>query len=106
MAAYELNRNYATRYCVFAIDSEDDLKVLPTSKKSGIESMSLSTPCRQGSIARATNGKCYILDGKDKWKYSYTGSAGGGSGSTGGDGDIPMADVEPIPQLTIESLFK
>lgn len=103
MAAYELSRNYATRHCIFAIDNEDDLKILPTSKKSGIKSISLSSPCRQGSIEKAINGKCYVLNGKDEWKYSYTGSAGGESG---GSGDVPVTDIEPIPQTIIESLFK
>ena len=99
MAAWEISRNNETRHCVFAIDDETDLKILPTSKKSGTGEMSLYTPCRQGSVARTTDGKCYILDGKDNWKYSSS----GGSGGTGGS--VTIDEIEPIPQTTIESLF-
>lgn len=98
MAANEINRNCSTRYCIFAIDGEEDLKILPTSKRRGLDEMSSSMPCSQGSIARTTDGKCYILDGKDIWKYSS-----GGSGNT--DGSVAIDGVEPIPQTTIESLF-
>lgn len=102
MAAHELSRNCATRHCVFAIDTENDLKILPTSKKSGKESVSLSTPCRQGSMARSVDGKCYILNGNDEWKYSFIGTSGS---SSGGNGNTSIEDVEPIPSDTIESLF-
>lgn len=102
MAAQEVSRNNSTRHCVFAIDSEDDLRILPTSKKSGIESLSLSTPCRQGSMARTTDGKYYTLDGNDQW--NRTSGGGGSTGGTGG-GSGEAEDVEPISSTTIESLF-
>lgn len=97
MAAYEINRNYATRVCVFVIDSDDDLAILPTSTQSGKESLSLSTPCRMGSMAKMTDGtKAYMLDGKDTW-VRYTASTGGGID--------PEEEIEPIDDSTIESLF-
>ena len=47
-------------------------------------------------MARAVNGKNYMLDGKDKW-VEYTGSGGGGGGGP--------EDAEPIPDGDIEHLF-
>lgn len=96
MAAHELDRNNATRHCFFAIDSEDDLKFLPTSKSSGKGMLSTSSPCRQGSIARTTSGTRYVLSGDDKWTYSSSGGGGGGGSE----------DIEPIATSTIEKLFE
>jgi hypothetical protein len=97
MSAYEINRNNTTRHCVFALDDESDLAMLPTSKKSGTGDLKLSTPCRQGSVARTTAGKRYVLSGKDEWDISSSDNGGGGSNDE---------DVEPISTSTIESLFE
>lgn len=70
MSAYETFRNYETRYCVFAVDSKNDLQILPTSKRSGTGEMSLNTPCRQGSLAKTPDGTIYALDGTDNWVIS------------------------------------
>ena len=67
MAAYELNRNWATRFCEFYIDNSSDTELLPTSKKFGSGDLATSTPCSIGSIARDMTGKQYVLNGNDEW---------------------------------------
>ena len=97
MAASELKRDYTTRYCIFAIDSEDDIPMLPTSTRVGSGDLIRSTTCCIGSIATASDGKRYRLNGDDTWKI-YESSGGGGGG--GGDDDI-----QPIDDADIEHLF-
>ena len=95
MAATELKRNYDTKHCIFAIDDEDDIILLPTIVSSGAGDLKLSPPCCQGSIARSADGKNYRLNGNNEWeKYS------GGSGGGGGD-----EDIEPVDFDDIEALF-
>ena len=96
MSASELNRNYTTRFCTFAIDSAGDIDMLPTSVRTGSGDLIRSTTCCKGSVARAVDGKTYVLDGNDAW-VEYKRSGGGGGG--GGD------DVEPIPDSQIDDLF-
>lgn len=67
MAACELKRNAATRYCVFYIDNSNDIPSLPTSKKPGKGELSLSETCSIGSVARDMLGKKYTLNGHDEW---------------------------------------
>lgn len=94
MAAWELKRDHLTRYCMFGIDSADDIPMLPTSVKYGSGDLIQSTTCAINSIARASNGKNYILTGENKW-IEYSRSDGGG----GGD------DIEPITDGEIDDLF-
>lgn len=96
MHATELKRNYTTRYCMFAIDSEDYIDMLPTTTKVGSGELKMSTTCCAGSLARCLDGKMYTLNGDDEW-VKYTSGSGGG-------GDEPE-DVEPIPDSDIEALF-
>ena len=76
MAARELMRNGATRYCVFYIDTSADLALLPNSKEYGKGELILSSSCAIGSIARDMEGKHYTLNGEDKWT-PYEISSGG-----------------------------
>ena len=104
MAARELTRRSATRYCVFYIDSfADDAKKLPTSKSSGTDELSLSTPCAPGSIANAKDGKKYILGGDDTWTLYQTPSSGGGGGGGGGQ-DYDVATDEEVNEM-IDDVF-
>lgn len=99
MAAWELKRDHATRYCLFGIDGAGDLDMLPTSARCGSEDLILSTTCAIGSMARASDGKSYILTGENKWiEYKRSGGGGGGGG-----GDDP--DIEDITDDEIEDLF-
>lgn len=100
MSAWELKRDHTTRYCLFAIDSNSDLYMLPTSKRVGKGDVKTSTFCAIGSMAKAVNGKWYMLNGNDEW-VEYVGGSGGG----GGGGDDHMAEDSPIPDDTIEGLF-
>lgn len=102
MAAYEIYRNYETRYCEFAIDDESDLETLPTFQKSGSGSMSLSSPCRQGSTAKAADGKVYTLSGNNQWTYSYK-SNGSGSGSTYDEDEQIAKIIEKTKPSTFDS---
>lgn len=96
MHATELKRDNTTRYCLFAIDSEAYIDMLPTTAKVGTGELIWSTTCCAGSMARCLDGTMYMLSGEDVWT-KYTGSGGGG-----GSGDD---DAEPIPFDEIESLF-
>lgn len=98
MAACEISRNYITRVCLFVIDSEADLAVLPTTEERGKEDVSASAPCAMGSIAELVDGsKSYRLNGNDEW-IEYVGSTSGG-------GTDPEEEIEPIDDSAIESLF-
>lgn len=92
-----IDMNYQTRFCKFSIDSSSDLDALPKLKSPGKVSLSTIKSCAQGSIAYATNGKTYILSGKNEW-ITYSGNS---SGET-----TPSEDIEPISKSYIESLFK
>lgn len=99
MAACELQRNYITRYCLFAIDDKDDLEMLPTSKRAGNGDLIRSTTCCIGSKASAIDGTMYVLNGNDRWvKFSKSGGGGGG-------GDEGPEDAEEITDQDIEDLF-
>ena len=95
MAACELKRNYATRYCLFGIDGKNDLSMLPTSTRKGSGDLIRSTTCCIGSMARASNGKVYVLTGENKW-IEYIRSDGGGGGGGDGVDDITEEDVEEL----------
>lgn len=95
MAAWELKRDHLTRYCLFGIDSSEDLEMLPTSDRCGSGDLITSTTCSINSLARAVDGKTYILGGDNKW-VEYKRQGGGG-------GDDP--DVEEITDEEIEELF-
>ena len=97
MAAWELQRDHITRYCLFGIDSAADIPMLPTSVKVGSGDLVKSTTCSFGSIARAFNGKDYILTGNNEW-VEYKRSGGGGGG---GDDE----DIEDITDDEIHGLF-
>lgn len=98
MSACELKRDYTTRYCLFSIDSKDDLWMLPTATKVGQGDLIRSTTCRMGSKAEVVDGTMYILNGKNEW-VSYVNKSGGGGG-----GGSPE-DYEYIDDSEIEDLF-
>ena len=93
--------NYGTRYCVFSIDSSNDLSSLPTQNSPGKGVLSTIKSCSMGSVAQSTDGNTYILSGDlNRWiKYSSssTGSSGSGTGI-----DI---ELEPISEAQVYSLF-
>ena len=96
-----IDMNYHTRFCKFSIDSSSDLSSLPKLESSGKESLSTIKSCAQGSRAYATNGKTYVLSGKNEWVLFSGNSSGGSSGGT-----TEVEDIEPISKSYIESLFK
>lgn len=56
-----------TKYCEFAIDSDDEINDLPKINLYGKGTVSTITCC-QGSIAVGTHGKIFILQGeKNEW---------------------------------------
>lgn len=79
-------------YSEFTCDSEDDVKLLPTTKDKA---------CSLGSKAYVpSTGHTYVLVSGDKWIIDECADGGGG----GGDDPSPE-DVEPIDDGTIEHLF-
>ena len=96
MHATELMRNHTTRYCVFAIDSDDYITMLPTTTRVGSGELNKSTTCCAGSIARSVDGKNYMLKGSDQW-VEYSGPSGGSGGGS--------VDIEAITDGEIENLF-
>lgn len=103
MAANEISRNYTNRYCLFVIDDENDIELLPTSTSSGKLDLSMSTPCAMGSRANCiANGNQYILNGANSWVI-YNGFIN--SGSEGDSGTSQNEGIEPIDDNTIELLF-
>lgn len=96
MAACELVRNYTTRYCLFAIDSERDLDMLPTSDRVGSGDLIRSTTCCIGSRARSSVGKSYVLNGNNKWiECSWSGGGGGGDEPPEGS-EITHEEIEDL----------
>lgn len=100
MAATELSRNYATQFCLFYIDNSNDIESLPTSKRSGKNELSLSTPCRTGSKARDMTGKQYVLNGYDEWVAFTTGSGS----ETGSDLDVDF-DTQVATEGEVNSML-
>lgn len=82
MAVSLIERIYATNFCKFAIDSTEDLQMLPTMNSKGKGNLSTISSCSMASIAIGTNGEDYILNGGNTW-IRYTGSFGGSSGGSG-----------------------
>jgi len=101
MAACELQRNYTTRFCLFAIDSESDLDMLPTAERVGSGDLISSTYCCIGSRARGSDGTQYVLNGSNQW-IVYNGGSGGGGGGDYGPGP---EDAEEITDADLEALF-
>ena len=99
MAAHELVRNYATRYCVFYIDGQSDIESLPTSLTGGKGDLTLSAPCSIGSMARDKDGKQYTLSGNNEWVPTPSSSGGGG-----GIDDSDIATVEEVTDMLNEVL--
>lgn len=91
MAAKELRRDHITRHCLFAIDDADDIKMLPTSTRTGSEDLAQSAICCIGSRAVAVSGKTYMLSGNDEW-VEYKGSGGSGGGDEPGEYDYITDD--------------
>lgn len=90
MAATEIKRNHETRHCIFAIDDKTDISMLPTSEKNGTGDLKFSTPCCQGSIAKANDGKSYRLSGNNEWEeYSV----------------VQQTDIVAVTDAEIEALF-
>ena len=83
MAVSLIDKNYSTNVCIFSYDIwNEDKDKLPTLNNRGKDLLSTVLSCAQGSIAKGTNGKDYILTGNNTW-ISYSSTTTGGS--TGGD---------------------
>lgn len=90
MAVSLISKDNITNTCVFCYDIwETDKDKLPTLNSRGKDKLSTLYSCAQGSIAKGTNGKNYILTGDNKW-IVYT------SVSTGGSGDTECSDSMKI----------
>lgn len=77
-----INKNYSTNVCIFSYDTwSEDKDKLPTMNSKGKDLLSTIQSCAQGSIARGTNGKDYILTGNNTW-ISYSSTTGGSVGGT------------------------
>ena len=77
-----INKINSTNVCIFSFDTwSEDKDKLPTMNSAGKDSLSTIRSCAQGSIAKGTNGKDYILTGNNTW-ISYSSSTP--SGSAGG----------------------
>lgn len=94
-----LAKNHETGYCMYAIDSADEIDSLPTEKKTGTDGSGNKLECcGQGSVARCLDGTKYMLSGENVWtKYSDGGSGGGGGVNF---------DVQAIGDDFIDSLFE
>ena len=79
MAASMISIDNKTRYAQFAIDTAEDISLLPTTKAAGKDNLSTVVNCLQGSIARVINedGVYYQLDSTDVWHKKTTGGGGG-----------------------------
>lgn len=96
-----LDRDYNTNYCVFSIDSVEDLKSLPKYNVAGKDILNTISSCCPNSKAKCTNGDTYALNGDtNEWiKYPLS---GGGSG-----GDITVTpDLNYATDDDIKNLFK
>ena len=93
MAVTELSRHHSTRYCLFYIDTFDDIKFLPTSKESGKGELSQSSPCCAGSVAKDMTGNQYVLNGHDEWVV-FKSSSPSGSGI-----DIEIATNDEVNNM-------
>lgn len=91
--------NYNTRFCVFGIDSSDDLASLPTQTSSGKGTLSTIAGCCMGSIAHATDGNTYTLTGDTNQWIPYQKS------SSNETGNIPIENISSITDEEIYSLF-
>ena len=95
MAASLIRQDAKTRFAIFAIDGEFDVRLLPTSKDKGKENLSTVYDCIMGSIANviSDNTIYYELNGSDVW-VKKTKSGGGVD-----PGDYEWADESDIDNL-------
>lgn len=107
MAATEISRNAETRFCHFAIDSDDDLQKLPTSTSFGKNELKTCTTCCQGSIARASDGRIYILNGSNTWVIVNNNGANNGSSQDDVDENAVIDSLFNIntERNTIDTMF-
>lgn len=97
-----LDRNYSTNYCVFSIDSVEDLKSLPKYNVAGKGILNTISSCCPNSKARCTNGDTYALNGDTNEWIKYA-SSGGGSG---GGSTVVTPDLNYATDDDIKNLFK
>lgn len=97
-----LDQNYSSNYCIFSIDSVEDLKSLPKYNVAGKGILKPISSCCPNSKAKCTNGDIYVLNGDiNEWiKYA---SSGGGSG---GGGTNVTPDLNYATDDDIKNLFK
>ena len=95
MAASLKLQDPKTRMAIFAIDTEFDIRLLPTSKEKGKENLSTIYDCIKGSRAdvMSDNSIYYELNGSDVW-VKKTKSGGGVD-----PGDYEWADESDIDNL-------
>lgn len=89
--------NYNTRFCIFSIDSFEDLSSLPTQQNAGKKYLSTIGSCCSGSIAQSTDGNNYILHGDTNQWIPYHPMSGG---------TIIPNDITAISDSYIQNLFK
>lgn len=89
--------NYNTRFCVFSIDSFEELSSLPTQQNAGKKHLSTIGSCCPGSIAQSTDGKNYILHGETNQWIPYLSSSGNA---------ISPIEISSISDSYIDNLFK
>lgn len=90
MAVSLIYKNYSTNVCVFCYDIwDEDKDRLPTMNSAGKDLLSTIRSCAQGSIAKGTNGKDYILADNNKWTlYSSDVTSGSLGGATANERDM------------------
>ena len=92
-----ISRNYNTNYCVFAVDSVEELDKLPTTTSRGKDNLANISSCTAGSraVVTETSGR-YTLNGtQNKWileKFQVGGTT------------IDIATNEDINSITNEFL--
>lgn len=99
-----LDRKYETKWAMFYIDSEDDLKLLPNNSRSGVGEYKTLGPCVPGSKAVMPDGTQYMLNGNNEWTVYTTSNGNGGGGNSGAHPDDSDTFV-PIDDEVIEGLF-
>jgi len=96
-----LEQNYNTHYCVFSIDSVEDLKSLPKYNVAGKGILNTISLCCPNSKAKCTNGDVYALNGDTNEWIKYSASSGGN-----GDGTAVTPDLDYATDDDIKNLFK
>lgn len=66
-----IRNDYTSRYCEFAVDTEDEIDILPTYTQPGQQYLNTIKSCCNGSIAYISGAamKVFVLNGEDdEWQ--------------------------------------